>query len=200
MKTKKKNRRLIVFGVIIIFLIIGIIVLVNTLKNNNPLTIAKARLTYIKQDSTWGDYNEVYPDGAPALARTYQGNLTIISIGKSMYYVATDFLPTEYSKLKDMSSEKINKYYEKNTELIEVALGIESKDDFVELINKLKTLNADTLELDSFYIDTESIKVANAYTKATLHITYKNCEDIAIDMKIKNKISDTSSIIYTLNK
>jgi hypothetical protein len=171
------------------------------LNSNNQLAKAQKRLSYINEDTNWGDYDEFYPEGSAALGRAYQGNLSIMSIGKSMYYVVTDFLPNQYEKLKDMSAEKLSKYYKKNSELIEVAIGIDKESKFIDLINELKSLNADTLELETYYLDVNSIKTANAYTTAKLYITYKGCSEILLNVRINNKISsNTSSIIYTIDK
>jgi hypothetical protein len=201
MKIKKtKNKKIIVILIFIIILITIAIILINFIKNNNPLNIAIKELNYILDEDSWRD-ETIYPNGSAALGRAYQGNLTIMSIGKSMYYVTTDFLPNQYEKLKDMSEEKLSKYYNKNSELIQVAIGIDKESKFIDLINGLKALNADTLELESYYIDVDLIKTANAYTTAKLYITYKGCSEILLNVKINNKIdSDTSSIIYTIDK
>lgn len=146
-------------------------------------------------------YGEKYPDGAAPLGRAYKGDLKITNIGKSMYYVVAEFLPEQYEKLRKKDGKKLEKYYEKNSELIEVALGIENKKKFIELIKVLKELNVDILEFESFYIDIDSIKNASTYTSAVLNVKYKNCEEISINMRINNKKHvDISSIIYTINK
>lgn len=198
MSRKMKNKNLKILLILILFLIVIFIILLSISNKINPLKNANGRLAYILEDETWEKYGEIYPDGSALLKRTYFGDLTIFSIGKSMYYVATDFLPYEHKILKNKNNKTFSKYYNKNSELLKIALGIENEKQFLEISDLLKSLNTNELKFESFYIDKNSIKAASTYTTANLIIKYKDCEEITLNMKINNrKYKDMSSITYT---
>ena len=103
LKIKKSKIILLIIIVIILILVLGMILLI---LNAQPTTaeLASEKLAYINDSNQWND-DTVYPDYSAAFGRAYEGNLTIMDIGKSMYYVATEVFPKYYEDLKDAAND-----------------------------------------------------------------------------------------------
>ena len=196
-KKSKIKKILIILFVVIVILVALLLILLN--KSTEETDIIAEKLDYINNDDEWDD-ETIYPDYAAALGRSYEGDWTVKSIGKSMYYVATEVFPEYYQDLKTASESEITQYYEENEENIYINLAIEKESVFIKLIEELQELSGDSITWESFRIDLDSIKVGSSYTKAVLYITYENNEEIAFNIKINNTVStDCSTIVYTAN-
>lgn len=194
---KKNNKKIKYTIIIIIIIIIVLMICTYYLLKTNPVNIEKNQLEYILNDDDWKS-DTIYPDGTAAFGRTYNGELTVKDIGKSMYYVTTQVFPNYYIKFKDSSKETIEKYFDSNKNLIAMQLGIEKKAEFVDVINKLQKLDVETLKLDTFYLNIKKIEIKDNYTNVDLHITYADCKEIVFNMSVnKNKTYDKSPIIYS---
>ena len=201
MKLKIERKKIIILIVILIILIF-ILTYILLILNAKPtkVDLAKEKLAYINDTTQWEDETR-YPDNAAAFGRAYQGNLTIMDIGKSMYYVATEVLPKYYKDLKDSSDKEIEKYYDKESELIYIDLAIKNKTKFMNLIKKLQKLSGDTITWESYRIDLDTITTGADYTKAVLYITYKGNKEIPINITANNKISSNCSTVeYSVDK
>lgn len=199
-KKQKKSKIKLILAVVLIVIFILIIVLSILLRKPTSLKLAIQKLEYINSSNVeqWEE-GTFYPDGSAALGRAYEGKLSIMNIGKSMYYVSTDVLPRYYKKLKDASKDKIIKYYKREAETIYTELAIEKQDKFVELVQSLQKLKGDELKLDSYRIDLDSVKKGGSYTKAVLYIKYSKNEEIGLNVKISNIISPNhSSLEYII--
>ena len=195
-KSKVKNILIVLFVMLIILVIMLLILLNQSSSTNNE---ALEKLNYINDVDEWDD-ETIYPDYAAALGRSYEGDLAIKSMGKSMYYVATEVFPLYYQELKDSSYDEIIQYFEENEKLIYVNLAIGNETTFVKLIQELQDLSGDSIVWSEYRIDLDSIKVGSNYTKAVLYITYENNDEISFNLKINNKVSeDCSTIVYTAN-
>lgn len=198
LKIKKSKIILLIIIVIILILVLGMILLI---LNAQPTTaeLASEKLAYINDSNQWND-DTVYPDYSAAFGRAYEGNLTIMDIGKSMYYVATEVFPKYYEDLKDASREEIEKYYEKESESIYINLAIKNKSKFVNLIKELQKLSGDTISWESYRIDLNSIDTGANYTKAVLYITYQGNDEISVNITANNNVSrDCSTVEYSVN-
>lgn len=198
LKIKKSKIILLIIIVIILILVLGMILLI---LNAQPTTaeLASEKLAYINDSNQWND-DTVYPDYSAAFGRAYEGNLTIMDIGKSMYYVATEVFPKYYEDLKDASREEIEKYYEKESESIYINLAIKNKSKFVNLIKELQKLSGDTISWESYRIDLDSIDTGANYTKAVLYITYQGNDEISVNITANNNVSrDCSTVEYSVN-
>ena len=133
----------------------------------------------------------------PKLFRYYSGELKSKNIGKSIYYMANEVIPRYYTQLKQLSDEEIEKYYKKNKKTIYLDTGKIEVNNFILLINEIKKINNQSLELEEYYIDKDSIVAQNNSTKADLYIKYKNNDAIAIKIQVLNKFKDdVSSVKY----
>ncbi len=188
-----KVKKVMIF--LVIFLIILIVFLIFLQIENNKKSKVEEKLEYINSDE-WND--EVYPRGMPQLFRMYKGKLTAQTMGKSIYYFTTEFVPEYYKQLKDATKDKISSYYNANSEIIAKNTGIENEQDFQNLVVSIQCLSSDTLTLDSFRIDKENIKVSNQCTETILYITYKENTEIGFNVRINNRMErNESSLLYT---
>lgn len=198
MKNKKnKTKSRIMLGIILGIILITIISVIYSLSTAN-LRQARKQLQYIISEE-WN--NEKYPTGMPELIRNYSGQQKAQNIGKSINYVATKVIPHYNEELKNANEKQISKYFEKNSKIIEIDIGIDKSTDFKDLINEISQKStAQKLEFESYYIDENSIKQSNRMTEANLYIKYKGCEEIELGLKIHNEKSKTVSSIEYLAK
>lgn len=194
----KKNKKILknkIIKKIFIFciLILAIIILLILINNINENDIEE-KLKYIN-GTEWND--EIYPEGMPTLFRLYEGKLTSQNIGKSIFYAITEVFPKYNRELKEATNDQIKKYYEKNKSEIFKSIGSVSETEFILLVNEIKSLAIDKYELESFYIDIDSIIIKNGYLKSNLYIKYKNSEEIYVKIQVLNDFkTDTSSVKY----
>lgn len=198
MKNKKNNQKTkIILGVILVIIAIIVISVIYSLSTAD-LRQAKKQLNYIISEE-WN--NEKYPTGMPELIRNYSGQQKAQNIGKSINYVATKVIPNYNEKLKNADEKQISKYFEKNSKIIEIDIGIDKFDDFKKFINEINQKSkSKKLEFESYYIDEDSIKQSNKMTEADLYIKYKGCEEIELGLKIYNEKSKIVSSIDYLAK
>ena len=105
----------------------------------------------------------------------------------------------EYIKLaiknSDATDEEIDKYYDKESEAISINLAIKNKTKFVNLVKELQNLSGDTITLESYRIDLDTITNGANYTKAVLYIKYQGNDEIPINITVNNTISSKYSTI-----
>ncbi len=190
-----KNKIVIILLLIALITVVAMIITIVYINSTNDTLISKKKLEYIN-GKEWN--NELFPDEMPKFYRSYNGKLTAQIMGKSIYYVATELIPEYYTKLKNLDDKLLNEFYNNNSDKIKIELGITTNNDFNEFIKELNKLNNDNIEFESFMIDKETIQTRNGKTTAKLHIKYKNCEELIIEITPLTNIStDTSPIIYS---
>lgn len=193
----KKVKRIMI-GLFLILLILLIVVLIILQNQKVDSKAVKRDLSYINNNE-WND--EIHPNGMPKLVSLYRGKLTAQNMGKSMYYFATDVLPTYYDELKDAKEQKILSFYNTNAKLIAKETGIENEQDFETLIENIRKLNAEHLVLESFRIDKDKIEPSSKSTEAILYITYQGNDEIGFNLKIYSALrNEISSLVYSVMK
>ena len=192
----KKIKKIIIL--LIILLLISILSILVYYVINSEKIEAKEQLEYINDSSEW-DTTILYPEGAPVLKRSYEGELTIKDIGKSMYNFALKIIPKYYNQFKNSTNEEIEKYFNDKKDIILIETGIISYSDFESLIMDIKALEGDAIEFESFKLDTNSIGEKASSVDVDMYIKYKNNQNIKINADISNEFRDNtrSSIIYT---
>lgn len=194
MKKRKKNKKIVLTIIGLILLILFLILIIKYIYLTDDLLISKEKLKYINSEE-WN--NETYPKGMPAFIRAYKGNQSTHNIGKSIYYIVTELIPKYNEKMKELSIEERKEFFEKERELVLINFGIKAERDFMNLVDEILKLDSQNFELESFYINENSIKTIDSATKAVLHIKYKNCKEIKINIKALNTVQiDSSSVIY----
>ena len=196
MKSKKQHNKkiLIIICLLSILLVICVGILIYYSFINTTISPQK-QLEYINGEE-WQD--ELYPDGMPALFRNYSGSLTCQNIGKSFDYVVNIIIPQYAKILTNFNQTQIEEYFETNKEMIRCDIGITNKEDFYNLIKKVQiSVKSDNIEFEKFYIPLDSITKHSNITKAELHVKYKYCDELVLNIRINGtKISNLSSIQY----
>lgn len=192
---KQHNKRILIiicFLSILLVICFGILIYYSLM---NTTSTSQKKLEYINGEE-W--QNELYPDGMPALFRSYSGELTCQNIGKSFDYVVNTVIPKYVKDLKQCNEIQVTEYFENNKEIIGLEIGITDKEDFYKLIQKIQTsVKADNVEFEKFYIDSESIDKRSNITKADLYVKYKDCDELVLNIRINgSKISNLSSVQY----
>lgn len=192
MKKKLNRKKVTLLIVLLILLIVALIILMKFLHSKDDVTLSENMLAYINSEE-WK--NETYPTGMPAFVRSYKGKQTAQNIGKSIYYVATEFIPKYNKELKGADKDEIKEYFKENEEMIRLNFGLSYQGEFTNLMNEILKLNTDNLELEEFSIDVNTIRVLEESTRATLHIKYKNCEEIEVGIRVLNTVESASSSV-----
>lgn len=182
MNLKKVIRNIIIF--LLIILVIGIVYLLL------PSSQVKSKLNYLNDESKFNE-GTITVGNVYELYSIYKGDINSVILDKSVDFFAKELIP-EYYKI-----ENIDSYYNQNYELIEMYIGITSKEEFSELVNKIKTLNND-FNIEYCNIEEKSSKNLIDGTTAVLSIQYENNEKIFVTIKFKNSIeNDSTTIIYS---
>lgn len=128
----------------------------------------------------------------------YSGDVESIYIAKACYIFANKILP-EYRK--ECNTEKnITSYYNKHSGDIFILTGIKNREDFARLIDEVINLN-ENLIFESYKFDFKNVTIREEYIATKLYINYKDCNEIAVNVKIYNKnYTDRTSICFNIDK
>ena len=175
---------LIVLSIIVIISIIGIIMYINTPKGKMLYT-----LNYINGSSY--DKDTIATGNIHELLSKYTGTIDSRVIDKSLYYFASELVPTFYT-IND-----INSYFENNKEYIEKMTGINNYPDFEILVTKIKKLNGN-FKIENIQLELNSGEKSSKGALAVASIQYEGNDKILFLVLLKDKLSeDTSPIEFT---
>ena len=180
MKTKVKNS-------IMLLLLLLLILMICTFVLSKERIVAKSNLKYINDEDSMKE-DVMTPQKVYLVIAEYEGKVPTRSIYKAMYHIATEVFPKYYKEVKNLDDQGLEKYFEKNEEIIYMEAGIKKKEDFTNLINTLKQLNGETLQFSTYRFDERTINKKTDNVTADLYITYQNNEEIKFSAKIQNKI------------
>lgn len=181
--------------ILILILMVSLIVcLVGLIKIKNVRN-SKENLEYINSDEL--DEGTVSPSMIHVVIALYEGDLNPKAISKSTYHFINHLVP-EY--LKKCTNEEITrKYFQKNKNDIYLDIGIDEETKFIDLINEISKLSGD-LEFESSRFDKDNVIVNTNGTEAILYIKYKNNEEIAVKVKLLNKVYSNKTSVQFLPK
>lgn len=179
--------------VILMVIILGLLLIAVLAINNNP---TNKNLRFIYNDNK--DTNiSVMPTNVDKLFVNYKGNVSQKSIYKSMDIFTTKLVEKYYSETNQLSIEEIEKYYNKNSTMIEKELGITDYNKFFNFCDNLKSnLKESNLNLISYTINPNTIKKINNQTIAVIIVNYENNDPIAFTLRIQNAVDKGKTPIY----
>lgn len=172
----KKTARIVLILIIILF-ISAIILIVALMNDRTP----KENLEYINSEEI--DEGTFSPEFIHIIVASYEGDVNPKAISKSTYYFTTNLVP-KYLKYCD-NEENTKKYYNQNTEDIKIDIGIESEEEFIELISEIQKLTPN-LEYEYSRFGKDEIVSNNRNLQAKLYIKYKNNPEICVTTTISN--------------
>ena len=132
---KRKIIRNLIFCILII--IIALIIILFCIAKIYYSNEDVSKLRYLNSDKIKDGYVMV-PYNINMVYSYYPGDLSLISIEKSMYYFATDVVPKYRERFSQMSTDEIKTYYDENKYTIGVDTGIDNIEDFTTLVNGIK--------------------------------------------------------------
>ncbi|MBR2289693.1 MAG: hypothetical protein IJ867_03605 [Clostridia bacterium] len=198
-KTSSTKRIILITLLVLLILVILSIIVLKREKETETLTNYLNEYSFIIDDTKWND-GTLYPENMQLLKRSYYGTVDIRSIGKSIDFVVNKDIPNLKATLAGKPSEEIKEYFNKNKKGIILVYGIQTPEAFETFVGKIKDLSATKLELESYKIDPDTIKVLDKETTVDLHVTYKNCEELILKVKITAKKYQTQpSILYSFS-
>ncbi len=174
MKNGKKYNEKKIKNLIIILIIILLALLI--LYFSNPLVISRLKLKSIN-NSKLPDEMKV-PEYINFVVGLNENEILPESVIKYYNNFAEKLIPKYYKKCKEMTSDEINKYFEKNKKIVETELGITEKTKFNNFISILKNIKNDELVLEKYYILDNTVINRSNNIVAYIGIKYENNEAI----------------------
>lgn len=188
---KRKYNKNSIKKLITIFIILLIILI--AIYFSNPIVIAQFKIKSMN-NSKLNDKMKI-PEYMSFLIGLDRSEVLPESIIKYYNNFAENLIPKYHKKCATMSLEEINKYFNKNKNLIEIELGITEEERFSSFINTLKKLNKDEFILEKYYILDSTLENNKNKIIAYLGIKYENCEDIFFRTVISKRYQDKKSLI-----
>ncbi len=187
---KSKNKKIILFSIIMMLVLLScMVIVINIIRLNDP----EVNLEYINSDEM---RDETFsPDMIHIVISKYEGNLNPKAISKSTYYFINTVVQRYLNNCVDEESTK--RYFNSNADSIYIDIGIDSEDEFYELIQEIDKLNG-KLEYENATFKMNEIYVNSNNTEAILYIKYKDNPEISVKTTISNRVyNNRSSIKYS---
>lgn len=177
--------------IILLAIILAIFVIIYM---TNPMIKVKKTINKINVEDKMNSKLEL-PENLHLLIGEYKGNLTTEIISKNYNNLAKKVIPKYYEKCKNLSGENLNKYFERNKELIRAELDYSEYNEFETFINYIKKIDVKKLKFESYRLLEESAKTINMNTSIYIEINYKENNTLIFKSIVSNKInSDKTSI------
>lgn len=193
-KKKNKQKKKIITSIVVIIIIIAICVIARV---TSPKYKVEKKLKEINVADKMSE-TMVIPDYLNRINEQYTGDMSTQIIAKTYNNFAESIIPKYNKKCKNMGTEELRKYFNKNKKIILIELGYNNFNDFNAFINQIKTLSGDKLELEEYRIAKTTVKKEDGKVTAYLLIKYKNNQQIAFKTKLQNQVQkNKTSIDYS---
>lgn len=181
MSVKKRKKRLIfIIIAILICIVILCITIIALVRNSNKETIDLS-----KEEKNISGYLEgkIIPQGISTFMREYTGNVKRDEFYEQLYSVSS-YLPDLVSSLKE--SDDFEKFYDENYDDISKLIGVDNKDDFIDLANYLVENDISGNEFNYCLYEKGTVFNANEYSYFKMRFNYKDYGDIEFTVKLSN--------------
>ncbi len=190
----KKRKKLIflIIGILICIIVLLIFIVALAGKGNTEtIDLSKKEVNIEKYLD-----GKTIPQGISIFIREYKGDISRDEFYEGLYSISS-FLPDLTSSLKETTD--YGAYYDENSENIKKLIGIESKDEFVELANYLveNDISGDKFEFCS--IKENTMININEYSSFKMIFNYKNYGDIEFTIRLLNRDNDEYSNVRVLS-
>lgn len=190
--TKRKNYLIfIIIGILIciILLCIGVIVLSRS-SNNEKIDLSQ-------QEENISKYLEgkVIPQGISTFMREYNGDVDRDEFYEQLYSVSS-YLPDLVLSLKE--SNNFGKFYDDNYDNIRKLIGVDNKEDFIDLANYLVENDISGDEFNYCSYEKGTIFNANDYSYFKMKFNYKDYGDVEFTVNLSNTKRDGISSLEIL--
>ena len=173
----------------LIFLIIGILICIIVLLISIVILSGKSNSEVIdlsKKEENIEKYlnGKIIPQGISTFIREYKGDVSRDEFYECLYSISS-FLPDLTSSLKETTDYGV--YYDENSENIKKLIGIENKDEFVELANYLVENDISGDEFEFCLYEKGSMVYSNEYYSAfKMKFSYKSYGEVEFTINILN--------------
>lgn len=130
--------------------------------------------------------NKIFPENYYIFATSYKGEIPKDYFYKGLYNLVNEELKNIYLDTKNMSDSKIKTYFEENKEKIALNIGIQSIEDFKNLINCIKIYNNEELQYESTLLESDTYKNNEDFVEFNIIINYSNNEKITFKVYFSN--------------
>ena len=182
----KKRKKLIflIIGILICIIVLLISIVILSSKNDSAV------IDLSKKEESIEKYlnGKIIPQGISTFIREYKGDVSRDEFYECLYSVSS-FLPDLTSSLKETTDYGV--YYDENSENIKKLIGIENKDEFIELANYLVENDISEDEFEFCLYEKGSIFNTDEYGTFKMKFNYKNFGDIEFTLRISNYHSNT---------
>lgn len=138
--------------------------------------------------------NVLTPINSYLFLAKYNGSVSNVKFYTKLYDIAYSYIPNYFSQLKGYDLYEIKKFYLQNKDDIAMKFGISSESEFVNLMTGINKLQGESLKLQSFKFDKETIRQEGNTVNANLCIEYEYNAEFDINITLLEK-EDSSIII-----
>lgn len=194
---KKTLFRFLLLIIIVILLLCIILLNIGNKKQNN---IVENNVEAEKEIIIPLDENVIIPKNSYLFFGEYiKGEIESQEIYNTIYYFSNTIIPKYYTELKGKNEKEIIEYYEKNQKEIEGLMNVEKKEEFVEFIKYINSINVDTLNLEQIEFMKDTIMPKKDFTEATIKFVYKGDKSIKLNVKVFKKVQKLNrNIIFSI--
>lgn len=161
MRKNKKYKRTIIFGLIIVFIIVGIYIII---QNSDDGEIQQTG--QMAEEQLVEEYFEkrIVPQNIYKLVMNYTGDVDFDILYERIYYIVND--------LPNLNKINAKEYYSKKHTNIEYYYGIPDEKTFIDFVKYIKRKNINTTEYEQIKFDENHVVVKNDGIEAKLVIKY----------------------------
>ena len=186
---KKKIKKVIMLLLFVVIILVCIAVVIY----NSPIN---KKLRYIYNERKEGNI-DIMPTNVDKLFEVYRGDVNQRSLYKAMDCFVNELIKKYYLATQNLNNDELDKYFNKNSTVIEKELGITDVDKFNAFCENLKkNLDEEFLNVVSYTINPNSVKSFNKYTRCSIIVNYENGKKIAFNLYIQNKTDKSKMPIY----
>lgn len=178
-KKTKRNIFKIAFLLVIIILVVLLVSLLD------PKNIAEKRLKSIN-DESFVSGKSIFPKNLYYALENYTGGIDATTVAKDFENYTQIVIPMYHKKFKNMTTEEIEKYYNKNTKLIFKESGIQNIDEFKNIVFEIAKLDGRKLEYTYSEIIEGTINYNNNQSTGCIKIVYNDSEELYLNFKVLN--------------
>lgn len=191
---KQKFKISLIILIILVIVIIGIIKVLEKNKNDNE-NVDKYNEIYSTQFTKEYLQDRVVPQGIYQFTKKYKGEVTREILYERLNIV-TQYL-TDLSK--EIDGKDIEQFYDANTEQILEYLGIDNKNDFVNICKVINERNIKDTTFKYCVIGEEDFEIQGGYTKFYIDFCYENETKIKLQMHLSNVQNDNKPILKVMS-
>lgn len=189
---KRKIKKIKILLIMLFIILVILIVFVKFLGKEKNIAVYDGKLDEQIAENYLKD--KVVPQGVYQFSREYKGN-----ISKDIFYTKlNDMLNYMMELSQDIEKEKIEKFFQKNSEDILEYLGIEKQEEFIKLYNFINEKNIKNATFSHCKIVENTFKIEGSYTKFNMIFYYDNEIELELQISLLNKEASKKPLLKVI--